>query len=244
MVIGTIVICDGEYDDSIMKVRFMCLPPWVHMEDVSPIFANSNTFGGPSQTSLKFSENLRNVELANEDGMIAFISDFWLDEVENLNKFKLILDGFADYPPIAIVICGQFLTVTINSTNISKLEDGFRTMADLIVEYPNILETTKFIFVPGSGDIGGFKIFPRGPMPQHCLKYFINKVPNTILAPNPCRIQICTKEIIVLRENLVSKFCRNTLHFPSDEKPIYEHVRIKITFFTFLESVEIINLKF
>lgn len=54
----------------------------------------------------------------------------------------------------------------------------------------------------------------------------MKKVPNAIMATNPCRIQYCTQEIVVVREDLVTKMCRNNIHFPS-EGEIPDHVSKK-----------------
>lgn len=43
-------------------------------------------------------------------------------------------------------------------------------------------------------------------------------VPNAIFATNPCRIQYCSKEIVVFRADLMAKFIQGTLHKPSKEE--------------------------
>lgn len=54
-------------------------------------------------------------------------------------------------------------------------------------------------------------------------------VPNIHLATNPCRIQYCTQEIVVIREDLVTKMCRNCIHFPTvDNLPLHVSVMIKL----------------
>ena len=35
-----------------------------------------------------------------------------------------------------------------------------------------------------------------------------------IMASNPCRIQFCTQEIVIFREDIMSKMCRNCVYFP------------------------------
>lgn len=42
-------------------------------------FGNMNTFGGPSEVSLKTSARMLKTEEANEEAMIVFIADIWLD---------------------------------------------------------------------------------------------------------------------------------------------------------------------
>lgn len=56
----------------------------------------------------------------------------------------------------------------------------------------------------------------RPPLSKYLVSDFIAKVQNVTLATNPCRIQYCTREIVVIREDLVTKLCRNTIHFPNN----------------------------
>lgn len=45
-------------------------------------FGNVNTFGGPSKVSLKISTKLSRYELENDDGVLVFLSDMWLDSIK------------------------------------------------------------------------------------------------------------------------------------------------------------------
>lgn len=42
--------------------------------------------------------------------------------------------------------------------------------------------------------------------------------PKAIFTTNPCRIQYCTREIVVFRADLVPKFLQGTLHKPSKDE--------------------------
>jgi hypothetical protein len=64
------------------------------------------------------------------------------------------------------------------------------------------------------------------PLPKLITGEFQQKIPSSIFTSNPCRIQYCTQEIVVIREDLVTKMCRNTIHFPTSGE-IPEHVSIK-----------------
>jgi uncharacterized protein with PIN domain len=48
---------------------------------------------------------------------------------------------------------------------------------------------------------------------------FVQRIPSGIFTTNPCRIQYGTKEIVVLREDILTKMCRNAINFPSDDIP-------------------------
>ena len=41
-----------------------------------------NTFGGPSKVSLKTSVELSRYEHENEDGVLVFLADTWLDSIK------------------------------------------------------------------------------------------------------------------------------------------------------------------
>ncbi len=56
----------------------------------------------------------------------------------------------------------------------------------------------------------------RPPLPQTLIGDFCDKVPSAMFTTNPCRIQYCTQEIVIFREDIVTKMCRNCVRFPSD----------------------------
>lgn len=65
---------------------------------------------------------------------------------------------------------------------------------------------------------------------------FRKKVSTAVFTSNPCRIQYCTQEIVVFREDIVTKMCRNCVKFPEDGD-VPKHVggskmNWKIKFFT------------
>ncbi|XP_017796798.1 PREDICTED: DNA polymerase epsilon subunit 2 [Habropoda laboriosa] len=219
---ASIVIASGEYRDGILHVEDLGFPPAESSNNARSDFGNTNTFGGSHNLSLKYSEKLKSHEETNKDGMIVFVSDMWLDDLTTLHKFKTMLEGYSEYPPIAFVLCGRFLSFPTNISSTQKLKEGLKDLTDIIMQYSNIKETSKFIFVPASDDVGAPKILPRSPLPKHLTEYFKKNIPGAIFATNPCRIQYCTKEIVVFREDILSKMCRNTLLFPQTGN-IYDH---------------------
>lgn len=220
---GSVVMAKGDFKDGILHVEDLGFPPAESSSNGRVDFGNANTFGGLHRDSLKLSEKLKHYEDSNKDGMIIFISEMWLDDETVLRKFKTMLDGYSEYPPIAFVLCGHFLSFPSNVSSTQKLKEGLEQLADIIMQYPDIKETSKFIFVPASDDVGSPKILPRSPLPKHLTGEFQKNIPGAIFTTNPCRIQYCTKEIVVLREDILTKMCRNTLQFPR-EGNAYDHV--------------------
>lgn len=219
---GSIVIASGNYTDSVFEVEKIGFPPTEPSINSRVAFGTVNTFGGPHSTSLKSSEKLRDHEILQKE-MLIFISDFWVDDIRVLEKFKEILNGFSDSPPIAFVLFGNFLSFPPDATSAQKLREGFKSVADIITQHHGIMEMSHFILVPGPFDLGAPKILPRAPLPKSIVADFIKRVPHAHLATNPCRIQYCTKEIVVFREDVLSKLCRNTLKFLQTGN-VYEHV--------------------
>lgn len=218
---GCIVIASGIYKDDVLHIENIEFPPIEPSKNLRSDFGNTNTFGGPSNVSLKMSKKLQLHEEMNQDGMIIFIAELWLDIPNVLQKFQTVLEGYADYPPIAFVLCGNFLS----STNVSSarvLIAGFKTLVDIIARYTSLKESSKFVFVPGPYDLGSPKIFPKPALPKCIVQQVTEILPTAIFTTNPCRIQYCTKEIIVFREDMLTKMCRNALCLPKEEP--FKHV--------------------
>ncbi|XP_046601279.1 DNA polymerase epsilon subunit 2 [Neodiprion virginianus] len=213
---GCVVLVRGDYEDRVLVVKTIGFPPSETSTESRARFGTANTFGGHHPVSLKTSEKLRNFEENNPDEMIVFISELWVDDQIVLEKLKLMLEEFSNFPPVAFVICGNFLSFPPNVTSSQKLKEGFKRLADIIAGYPEIVQNSKFVLIPGPHDPGAPRIFPRAPIPGYVVEDFIKAIPKTVLATNPCRIQYCTKEIVVFREDILTKLCRNTLYLPDD----------------------------
>lgn len=58
--------------------------------------------------------------------------------------------------------------------------------------------------------------FFRPAIPNSITEEIRKKIPQAIFTSNPCRIQYCTQEIVIFREDIVTKMCRNCVKFPED----------------------------
>lgn len=72
-------------------------------------YGNANFFGGPSSTSVKASDKLKQLEQENEDAMFVIISDAWLDDVEVLEKLSLMFSGQWMRHKSKLLSCGWIL---------------------------------------------------------------------------------------------------------------------------------------
>lgn len=221
---GSYVLAEGYYDDKTLYVSGLVQPPVESREASAPYFGNLNTFGGKSKISLKNSKALLKIENENRDGVFIFVSDVWLDSPKVMDSLKKLFAGFDDFPPIAFVLIGEFLSCPYTYKFHMHLKNGLNTLADMICQFKNLREKSKFIFVPGKTDPAAPNVLPRPPLPNYLTETIQNKLgDSTIFTTNPCRIQYCTQEIVVFRQDLVMKMCRNTLHFP-DSGDIPDHL--------------------
>ena len=56
-----------------------------------------NFFGGPGDTCVKASAKLRQIEQDNEDAMLVFLSDVWLDQVKVSAQGQIVKLMFQDH---------------------------------------------------------------------------------------------------------------------------------------------------
>lgn len=209
------VLAEGYYDDKVFHVMGLFLPPAESRATSQPFFGNLNTFGGKSKSLLKNSQNLLKIEQENEDGMIVFLSDVWFDNLKVISKLKTLFSGFNDCPPIAIVFLGEFLSCPYGYEHSTQLKAALSNLSDILYPYTKLRQECKFIFVPGRGDPVAPNILPRPAIPNSITKDIRDKLGDSVIfTSNPCRIQYCTQEIVVIRQDLVTKMCRNSIHFP------------------------------
>ncbi|XP_003471850.3 DNA polymerase epsilon subunit 2 [Cavia porcellus] len=217
------VLAEGWFEDQVFHVNAFGFPPTEPSSTTRAYYGNINFFGGPFNTSVKTSAKLKQLEDENKDAMFVFISDVWLDQVEVLEKLHTMFSGYSPAPPTCFILCGNFSSAPYGKNQVQALKDSLKTLADIICEHPNIHQSSRFVFVPGPEDPGFGSILPRPPLAESITNEFRQRVPYSVFTTNPCRIQYCTQEIIVFREDLVNKMCRNCVHFPSSNLDIPNH---------------------
>ncbi|XP_064421022.1 DNA polymerase epsilon subunit 2 [Latimeria chalumnae] len=217
------VLAEGWYEDGLFHVNAFGFPPTEPSSTTRSYYGNINFFGGPSSTSVKASAKLKQLEEENEDAMFVFVSDLWLDQVEVLEKLHTMFSGYSSMPPTCFIFCGNFSSAPYGKKQTKSLKECLKVLADIICEYPNIHKSSRFVFVPGPEDPGPSTILPRPPLAEHVTEDFSQRVPFSVFSTNPCRIQYCTQEIVIFREDLVNKMCRNCVRFPSNNLDIPNH---------------------
>uniref|UniRef100_A0A803XSB5 DNA polymerase epsilon subunit n=1 Tax=Meleagris gallopavo TaxID=9103 RepID=A0A803XSB5_MELGA len=213
----------GWYEDEVFHVNAFGFPPTEPSATTRAFYGNINFFGGPSSNSVKASAKLKQLEDENEDAMFVFLSDVWLDQAEVLEKLHTMFSGYSSAPPTCFFFCGNFSSAPYGKNQIQSLKGSLKALADIICEYPSIHKSSRFVFVPGPEDPGPGSVLPRPPLAENITQEFRQLVPFSVFTTNPCRIQYCTQEIIIFREDLVNKMCRNCVRFPSSSMDIPNH---------------------
>ena len=218
-----LVLAEGDYDDGVLSITALGFPPAEPASITRAHFGNLNFFGGPSNSCVAVSEKLKQIEQENQDAMFVFLSDVWLDQAKVMAKLKILFGGYAEMPPALFVLCGNFCSKPYGSNYLSRMKELFEDLANLIAEFPPLLESSRFVFVPGPQDPGPGSILPRPPIPKSVSEQLCEKVPFSMFTTNPCRIQYCTQEIIIIREDIINKMSRNCVHLPSDSESVPVH---------------------
>ena len=208
------VLAEGWYDDNVFHIMALGFPPAETSETSRAYFGNINFFGGPSDTCAKASNLLAEVEATNAEAMFVFLSDVWLDVTAVTDRLRRLFAGYNAFPPTAFVLAGNFLSSVGDSNYASKLREHLKQLGEMIAEFPALVAESQFYLVPGPADPGSPPIFPRPPLPTHLTQDFARLVPSAKFLSNPARVQYCTQEIVIFREDIVTKLCRNALHFP------------------------------
>ncbi|NXY81681.1 DPOE2 polymerase, partial [Alcedo cyanopectus] len=217
------VLAEGWYEDEVFHVKAFGFPPIEPSATTRAFYGNVNFFGGPPSTSVKASAKLKQLEDENEDAMFVFLSDVWLDQAEVMEKLHIMFSGYSSAPPTCFFFCGNFSSAPYGKNQIKSLKGSLKALADIICEHPSIHKSSRFVFVPGPEDPGPGSILPRPPLAENITEEFRQLVPFSIFTTNPCRVQYCTQEIIIFREDLVNKMCRNCVRFPSSSMDIPSH---------------------
>ena len=213
---NSIVLAEGMYEDKIFHVIAVGFPPLETAQESRNYFGNVNFFGGPSSTNAKSSVKLSTMMSENQDSLFVFLSDVHLDDHKVMEKLSTLFTGYADAPPTAFVFMGNFSSRPYGPKRNQDIKERFTALGDMILGYPDLVEKSQFLFVPGPQDPGQANILPRPPIPSVLVRGVSERIPGAKFCSNPTRIQFCTQEVVVYCDDIMSKMCRNSVKFPSD----------------------------
>nr|XP_023026424.1 DNA polymerase epsilon subunit 2 [Leptinotarsa decemlineata] len=213
-----VVLVNGYYEDRILHVSTVVLPPGEEYANSRISFGSLNYFGGNSSVPLRDSLKLKEHLNQNKSKPILFFSDVWLDHQLIFEKLEFLFAGFEDIPPIAFIFMGNFMSNSQGNETMQTLRKLFKKLAELILKYPGISTESEFVFVPGLADPCTLHIVPRLGLPDYVTGEMKRLLPKAIFPTNPCRLQYCNREIVLFRADLVPKFLQGTLHKPPKEQ--------------------------
>lgn len=220
---NSLVLAEGVYEDKIFHVNAIGFPPPETSAVTRNYFGTVNFFGGSSNICSKASIKLQAMLEEHQDAMFVFLSDVFLDDQKVMDKLSTLFTGYADAPPTAFVFLGNFSAAPYGPTKNQRVKESFKALGDLILEFPTLVEKSQFLFVPGPQDPGPGNILPRPPIPSVLTTSITSRIPTAQFCSNPCRIQFCTKEIVVFREDIMNKLCRHCVRFPSEAANMPSH---------------------
>ena len=116
--------------------------------------------------------------------------------------------------------------------------EGFDSLADLIASYTLITRRTHFVFVPGPLDLTVNSVLPRKPLLASFTTRLRSKIPNVHLASNPCRLKFFGQEVVVFRDDVMSRMLRNLVGVKCDARneDLKRYVCVHPSFFFFSSS--------
>ncbi|CAF0820362.1 unnamed protein product [Didymodactylos carnosus] len=212
------VLAEGYIDDGIFQVSAIGLPPPETQTITRSYFGDINLTGNLHDTSQKTKLRLKEIEEKTDDAFV-FLSDVWFDDKKVMEQIQILFQGFAEDPPFAFIFCGNFLSRPTSNLYINDLADAFKKFTQLVSQYSTLCEKAHFVFVPGPQDRHCSKIYPRAPFPSSIQDILKKRLRHVHLTTNPVRIQYCTQEIVIFREDLLQKLCRYCIKLPTDNYP-------------------------
>ncbi|KAG7167785.1 DNA polymerase epsilon subunit 2-like [Homarus americanus] len=157
------------------------------------LIGNINYFGGQGNVCAKNNPRLQQIEQENKDAMFVVLSDVWLDKIKVTEKLQTLFNGYAQFPPTAFIFCGNFVSSCHGAQQAHDLRQALGSLGTLIAGYPELMAHSRFIFTS----------------PANITEEIKKAVPSAFFVSNPCRLLFCTQEIVIFRENIVAKMCRN-----------------------------------
>ncbi|KAG6821618.1 hypothetical protein H0H93_000127 [Arthromyces matolae] len=214
---GSFALVEGEYtDDATLEIVAIGQPPCESREISRSIYGHIDFLGKGSTSLLEDSRLSIRVREELPDLHFFFLSDVWLDHPQTLIGLEKVFQNCdeTDFIPKLMVLCGNFTRQSIshgNSREIQTYHDNFEALADLIASYPRIVRETHIVLVPGPLDITVNGTLPRQRLLSSLVTRLQDKVPKIHFASNPCRIKFFDQEIVIFRDDIMSRMLRHVV---------------------------------
>ncbi|KAK7060583.1 DNA-directed DNA polymerase epsilon, subunit B [Paramarasmius palmivorus] len=212
---GCFALVEGEYtEEESLEVIAIGQPPCESRQTARSIYGHIDFLGKGATSLLEDAQYSVRIREHLSELHFFFLSDVWLDDPRTLIGLKKMFDNCIenDFIPKVLVMCGNFTRRSIaNGTgrDIQRYQENFDALADLIAAYPTITRTCHFVFVPGPLDITMNSTLPQRPLLSSFVSRLKSKITKAHFASNPCRIKFFDQEIVVFRDDCMSKMMRN-----------------------------------
>lgn len=207
----------------------------------------SERAAGPNMRKLEHNVLKRTLKRSEEGrSRIVILGEVHLESEKTLQALKKVLGTYAaqstNETPITVVVMGNFVRHAVMSGGGSggsiEYKEYFDSLASALSDYPSILQTATFVFVPGDNDpwassfsAGAATLLPQGPVPE----LFTTRIRRAfaianveaenstgkktdgeaIWSTNPTRLTLFgpAQEIVLFRDDLCGRLRRNAVRF-------------------------------
>ncbi|KAF8681125.1 DNA polymerase epsilon subunit [Rhizoctonia solani] len=213
---GSMVLCEGIYtDEETLSVEAIGHPPSEKREIARSVFGHVDFLGKGATTLVEEAKLETRLQRLDRPSFVV-ISDLWLDHPRTTLGLHKLLQTCLDqeWIPLVFVFCGNFTTRGIGQGSgdaLLRYTEYFDALADLLTlpEYRPIIEKSHFVFVPGPLDPWGSSTLPRPGIPDTFTAKIRARLPRVHFTSNPCRIKFFSQEIVIYREDMMSRMLRN-----------------------------------
>lgn len=176
-------------------------------------------------------------------GRIVVLGEMNLDQPRTLQAVKKILSGYANEPegatPLCFVFTGNFTQHAVmaraGSGGSVEYKEYFDSLAAVLAEFPMLLTSATFVFVPGDNDgwVSAFSAGAATPLPRKSVPdLFTSRVRRTfanannevgkkehgsggeaVFTSNPSRLSLFgpSHEIVLFRDDITARFRRSAV---------------------------------
>ena len=214
---GCVVVAEGALrNDGVFEIFALGFPPVEKKWESLRASPGIDFFGGGVLNAEDMDEfTVR--ESHSDVGLLVVLSEVHLDCSVTLDSLRRLFGGFEETGtvPEMYVLMGNFTSVGGNSFGISRtvreLKKGFKSLSNLIAEFPLTRSSSQFVIVPGPGDISPSQALPRPGFVEYFVGDLRATVPDIIMASSPCRIRFQSQCMVLHRDNLMQKMRKSVV---------------------------------
>jgi DNA polymerase epsilon subunit 2 len=247
---GMFVLLEGIYEDSGTFTVFTIASPPPERRDVSAeIFGHIDFLGNGISLDMstptrsgggQLGRVLRQTELSLSHVRWVALGELDLTSPRTLEALRHVFTRYESAlitpAPMLWILGGNFIPTPVypSGEGSRTYKTAFDSLAALLDDFTRILSNSTWVFVPGDNDPwastfsgGSSTAWPRSKMPE----VFLNRVKRVITkgggdvrcVSSPCRLGYFTSEVVLCRDDIVSRFRRNMVRFsqpPQEEMDV------------------------